>query len=844
VKSRLSLSRSEFPGENPERSSRGFAVRILTYLLLVIASVSISTPLLAQRPNFVIIILDDADEKLLPPDGPSFINYPSIQRIYQEGLQVCNAYCLQPLCGPSRYSMLTGTYPHVHGATNNGIHPRGDLPTFFTIAASHGYHNNYVGKYSNVEHNNLPGMEKVFEVSNLLNSDPTMNLSPAKGNSTGTVTVVIDDTSAAWLAHIDTPFIFGIGHIGTHLGIGIVPAYANDYNGRGALPDNYYEYATDYPSFLYADSLSDQFRLAHDSSAIKNNKEKLLEIQSEINRGIENIFSVLQSRGILDNTMIIFTNDNGFLFGEHKLSGKQDAHEESVGVPLFIRYPAWFAPGSVSCGNMIGLHDIAPTILEAAGIDAAPYNFQGQSLHYLVESGHERTSIYLENIRTGIPAESTVDDPSWRAVRTAGFKYVRHHCQASVEELFDLTADPGENSNEVNNPAYADTLNSLRLLMDSLAIATIDTISTDTIYLPCTLISCQQSTFYTDGDGDGYGSSTSSVVACTVPSGYAANTGDCNDGIAAVHPGATEICNSIDDNCNGTTDEGCVCVITTGSVSGSPFCPEAIVNVPFTSSGTLNTGNIYTAQLSDKKGHFTAPIAIGTLNSTGGSGTIMAAMPSTSQAGTKYRVRVTSSNPAVTGTDNGANLQLVACGIVTALTASTIGVTSASLNWTGVSCAVKYKVQYRRQGVLTWTTKYSTTNSYTITGLVANTTYEYHVQTYCSESGSAKSAFTPIQTFITVLRLASGSASPEETMSMHPNPAGNQTVIQFFLPQSSHVCLKVYDQSGKEIETLLDNDAEKGDHSVVLNTRNFSKGVYLVKMISDSGTTNQKLIVE
>src|SRR6185295_11680246 len=172
VKSRLSLSRSEFPGENPERSSRGFAVRILTYLLMVIASVSISTPLLAQRPNFVIIILDDADEKLLPPDGPSFINYPSIQRIYQEGLQVCNAYCLQPLCNPSRYTIWTGMYPHVHGATDNGLRARSDLPTFFAVTASHGYHNAYVGKYANVEGASIPGMEKTMTLTLPIQTDP------------------------------------------------------------------------------------------------------------------------------------------------------------------------------------------------------------------------------------------------------------------------------------------------------------------------------------------------------------------------------------------------------------------------------------------------------------------------------------------------------------------------------------------------------------------------------------------------------------------------------------------------------------------------------------------------
>ncbi|HYV93008.1 MAG TPA: sulfatase-like hydrolase/transferase, partial [Chitinophagales bacterium] len=714
------------------QGSRSIAGKLFTYLLLLIATSPLSTKVFSQRPNFVIILLDDAHEPSLPPDGPPFLNYPSIQRIYQEGLRVCNAYCLMPLCNPSRYTMLTGTYPHVHGATNNVLHPRADLPTFYSITADHGYHNAYVGKYTNVEHRYIPGMEKTLTVPNINQDDPVMYYNGVKKTLVGNTTVIIDDTAAVWLASIDTPFIFGIGHIGTHVPIAVATDYQDDYNGLATL-DNYHPYTVDYPSFLYQDTLSKNYILAHDSLALKDHREKLFEIQSEINRGIENIFSALESRGILDNTMIIFTNDNGFLYGEHLLAGKQDAHEQSAGVPLFIRYPAWFEPGTVACDNMIGLHDIPSTILDAAGINTSSYHLQGQSLHYLLQPGHERTSLYLEAVKNwvGLVEDDidTANEPGWRAVRTAGFKYIRHHCQAQVEELFDLTTDPEENSNEVNNPVYADTLYSLRMLLDSLAIVTIDTISGDTVYLPCTLISCPQSTFYADTDGDGFGNSTNSAVGCNAPPGYVSGAGDCNDANAAIHPGATDVCNSIDDNCNGTIDEGCVSTITTGSVSGSPFCPLAILNVPFTSSGTFNSGNIYTAQLSNKNGSFSTATPIGTLNSTAGSGTITATIPSKPKAGTNYRIRVTSSNPVVTGTNNGSNLQLVACGMVTALSASGITATSATLTWTGVPCAVKYKVQYRKQGIAKWTTQYSTTNSYTITGLLPNTIYEYHVQT-------------------------------------------------------------------------------------------------------------------
>lgn len=284
--------------------------------------------------------------------------------------------------------------------------------------------------------------------------------------------------------------------------------------------------------------------------------------------------------------------------------------------------------------------------------------------------------------------------------------------------------------------------------------------------------------------------------------------------------------------------------ITTGTISGSPFCPEAIVNVPFTSIGTFNAGNIYTAQLSDKTGNFSSLTTIGSLSSTANSGTIIATLPSKPKAGTKYRIRVISSDPVVTDGNNGSNLELYACAKVTALSASPITSTSATLNWTGVSCTANYKVQYRKQNTNPWTTTYLTTNSHTIIGLLANTVYDYRIETYCSMNGSSNSGYTAIQQFTTAMRLALDSIPALETISIYPNPAVNQTIIQFTLQRSSNVSIKMYDVSGNEIEMLLNDRLKQGGHSLRLNTNDFSKGFYYIQMITSSGIQNRKLIVQ
>jgi len=106
--------------------------------------------------------------------------------------------------------------------------------------------------------------------------------------------------------------------------------------------------------------------------------------------------------------------------------------------------------------------------------------------------------------------------------------------------------------------------------------------------------------------------------------------------------------------------------ITTGVITGSPFCPCAAVNVPFTSTGTFTAGNIYTAQLSNATGSFATPVNIGILASTANAGTIPCIIPCGTTAGTLYRIRVISSTPSVVGTDNGVNLTVSAIPTVTA----------------------------------------------------------------------------------------------------------------------------------------------------------------------------------
>ncbi len=194
--------------------------------------------------------------------------------------------------------------------------------------------------------------------------------------------------------------------------------------------------------------------------------------------------------------------------------------------------------------------------------------------------------------------------------------------------------------------------------------------------------------WYVDSDGDGFGAGPA-VLDCTQPIGHVANNLDCDDGDLAV----AAIGSACDDGDPTTTDDvltvACVCQgtrnamysggigsgyavlafaappsLTTGSVSG-PICAGTSLDVPFVVEGTFNVGNSFTAELSDANGSFASPTAVGSVVGTTG-GTITATVPQGTPDGSGYRIRVVGSDPPITGTDNGADITIQNCVLVSA----------------------------------------------------------------------------------------------------------------------------------------------------------------------------------
>jgi hypothetical protein len=199
--------------------------------------------------------------------------------------------------------------------------------------------------------------------------------------------------------------------------------------------------------------------------------------------------------------------------------------------------------------------------------------------------------------------------------------------------------------------------------------------------------------------------------------------------------------------------------ITTGTITGNPFCGGSTVTVPYTVDAPAGGANVFTAQLSDKNGNFTNPVNIGSVQKKG-AGTIMATLPVGSQSGTKYRIRVVSSNPVVIGSPNTSNLAVNPQP--TGVKVNSISACDAQLKWNAQANASSFEVRTKLTSSGDWgaTINVGLATTYTFSALKANSSYDFQVRAKCSNneksswkqiSGSTTAPLSPTGGTVTVI---------------------------------------------------------------------------------------------
>jgi arylsulfatase A-like enzyme len=436
---------------------------VFIFLAALLLSLTASGADSTIHPNIVFILIDDLrwDEV----DYPA-VKVPNIQRIAREGVRFRNAFVTTPLCSPSRASYLTGQYAHKHGVTDNTDRsPRSyELITFPRLLHDAGYETAFLGKWHmGLDDNPRPGIDHWVSVKGQGSYiDPEFNVNGRRETKRGYFTNILNDYALDFLKQKHTkPFLLYISHKAVHpdliqyadgsvsdpSGGKFIPAerYKNLYaDAQLSHRPNYAKPPEDKPSLLrqIGDLPPLGPKTVTDDETIRNRLRMLASVED----GVADIFKTLESQKQLDNTLIIFTSDEGYFYGEHGLSMERRlAYEESIRIPLFMRWPKMIKAGSVVEQFALNI-DIAPTLLEIGGAPVQK-EIHGRSLVPLLrgEKVPWRDSFLIEYFSDKVFPR--VSKMGYQAMRDERWKYIHYIDLDGMDELYDLKADPYEVKN-------------------------------------------------------------------------------------------------------------------------------------------------------------------------------------------------------------------------------------------------------------------------------------------------------------------------------------------------------------------------------------------------------------
>ncbi len=457
------------------------------------------------RPNIVFIFSDDHAFQAISAynDPRRLIETPRIDRLAREGVRFDRCVVPNSICGPSRASVLTGKYSHRNGFYNNtNSRFDGSQTTFPKLLKAAGYQTAIIGKWHLVSDPTgfdhwqiLPGQGVYYHPPMIKNGQPV--------REQGYTTDIITERSLEWLRNRDKsrPFLLMCQHKAPHrewlpalrhLGHNgdrpypEPPTLFDDYSGRGKAEHD--QDMTIAQTMTAVDlKLTPPTILSHEERRVwdayyepRNNAFRAAKLQGAdlvrwkyqrylhdylgcikaVDESVGRLLGFLDEAGLVENTIVVYTADQGFYLGEHGWFDKRWIFEESLRAPLLVRWPGVVKPGSTNA-SLVSNIDFAETFLEAAGLPV-PEEMQGRSLVPLLKGESPadwRTSFYYQYYE--YPAPHHVR-PHFGVV-TSRYKLVRFESDDVNEwELFDRENDPFELRNVYLEPVNAGVVKELQ----------------------------------------------------------------------------------------------------------------------------------------------------------------------------------------------------------------------------------------------------------------------------------------------------------------------------------------------------------------------------------------------
>ena len=474
-----------------------------------------------QKPNIIFIMSDDHTSQAFGIYGSRLASLnptPTLDKIAGEGMVFENAFCNNAICTPSRASIITGQYPQ----TNGVLDLDGNIPVERQFLPQEmkklGYQTAMVGKWHLKQepasfdfYSVLPGQGKYFDPDFRVQGDKDWpeNVVKMKGHSSDCIT----DITLDWLKSKrdkSKPFFLMHHYKAPHDMFEFAPRY-KDYLEDVFIPEPASMYYNGNNGSVGTRGENDELIRVIGSSIghrniirnmgmhmdidpeIADPEYKHLAYQEYLKRylrcvkgvddNLERLFAYLESESLMDNTIIIYTGDQGFYLGEHDYIDKRWMYEEGMRMPFFVRYPKSIEAGSRT-DAIINNTDFAPTIIELAG-GTVPEYMQGHSFKSILETGEEpegwQQATYY---RYWMHMAHRHANPAHFGIRTKDYKLIffygkfwkdfgekknkegwgsRYNFETPAAwEFYDLKKDPMEMQNEYNNPEYTKMIEDLK----------------------------------------------------------------------------------------------------------------------------------------------------------------------------------------------------------------------------------------------------------------------------------------------------------------------------------------------------------------------------------------------
>lgn len=473
----------------------------LAICLVAIAQLSLLTPVLAaeesKRPNILFIFTDDHASHAMSCYGSKINKTPNLDRISNEGMRFENCFCTNSICGPSRAVILTGKHSHLNGFRDNRSRFDGSQQTFPKLLQKAGYETAVVGKW------HLRTEPTGFDYWRILNGqgpyyNPRIKQEGTQVKHIGYTTDIITDIALDYLKvqrDKEKPFVLMYQHKAPHRNWQPGPNYFSlyddvtipepdnlfdDYSGRGTAArtqDMTIEKTLNDADLKFVPPKNltpEQLKMWHAAYDPKNEAFRKANLKGKelvrwkyqryikdylrciasVDDNVGRVLDYLDESGLAENTVVIYSSDQGFYLGDHGWFDKRFMYEESYRMPLVVRWPGNTKPGSVN-GDLVSNLDFAETFLDMAGVEI-PDDMQGESIVPLLKGNTPtdwRKSLYYHYYEFHAKRRVAHNVRRHYGIRTKQHKLI-HFYNLDEWELYDLKRDPREMQSVYDDRQY------------------------------------------------------------------------------------------------------------------------------------------------------------------------------------------------------------------------------------------------------------------------------------------------------------------------------------------------------------------------------------------------------